>query len=78
MQQIGGQASGAQQAARRAAPKYSRGNAAFRGHTGTAAPVLWARGCPPGLCLLVPIETPLGFFRRKIQRVRLVSFYVVV
>ena len=34
----------------------------FRGRTGAAVPVLWAKVCPLAPFLLVPINTPLGFF----------------
>ena len=37
----------------------------FRGRTGAAAPVLWARVCPLALLPLVPINTSLGFSERK-------------
>ena len=72
MQLTGGHASGAQQAALRVPLWYSCENVVIRGHTGTAAPVLWAshtgapapvlwaRGCPLASFPLVPINTPWG------------------
>ena len=32
----------------------------FHGHTGAAAPVLWARGCPPGPLSPSAYKYPLG------------------
>jgi len=72
VQPTGDWSDSAQQAALRAPLWYSRENAAFcflprfRGRTGTAAPVLWARVCPPGPLSPDTYKYPHGVLQKGI------------
>ena len=71
MGQTGRHAAGGQVRAALAGPR-------FCGRTGTAVPVLWARGCPLAPFPLVPINIPWGSQEGDTQKVVQFSFHVIV
>ena len=49
----------------------------FRGRTGVAAPVLWARSCPPGPLSLGVYKYPLGVQQRGYPEFRSCCYLVL-